>query len=145
MKKHQTHPKQKIMQMTHKIFIYLLLLGTTLSLSGCGLNLFRKPVEPIQVVNKPIERTPLAIDNPPPLRLRPFDWIVITPENWEEVFKQMQTKEQNLVLFGLTSDGYQSLAVSIAEIRNLINTQRIIIQKYKDYYEPKASAGATTP
>jgi hypothetical protein len=90
----------------------------------------------VQVVTKPAEKTPLSIENPQPLRLKPIDWIVVTPQNWEEVFKQMQSKDQNLVLFGLTSDGYQVLSVTIAELRNLINTQRIIIQKYKDYYEP---------
>lgn len=100
-----------------------------------------KPVEPIQVVTVPLEKTPLALENPQPLRLKPVNWIVITPQNWEEVFKQMQSKEQNLVLFGLTSDGYQSLSVTIAELRNLINTQRIIIEKYKEYYEPKKPAG----
>lgn len=110
---------------------------TAISLQGCGFSWFSKREEPIQVQTKPIERTPLNIDNPPPLRLRSLDWIVITPENWEEVFKQMQSKDQNLVLFGLTSDGYQTLALTIAEIRNLLNTQRIIIDKYREYYEPK--------
>lgn len=113
----------------------VLLLIVSLTSTGCA-SWFRKPVDPIQVAAKPVEKTPLAIENPQPLRLRPLDWIVITPQNWEEVFKQMQTKEQNLVLFGLTSDGYQALSVTIAELRNLINTQRIIIQQYKDYYEP---------
>jgi len=28
------------------------------------------------------------------------------------------------------------LAVTIAELRNLIATQRVIIQKYREYYEP---------
>lgn len=108
-------------------------------LSGCG-SWLRKPVEPIQIATKPVEKTPLALDNPQPLRLKPVEWIVITPQNWEEVFRQMQTREQNLVLFGLTSDGYQALAVTIAELRNLINAQRIIIQQYKDYYEPVKSS-----
>jgi hypothetical protein len=93
-------------------------------------------VEPLQVVAKPVEKTPLALENPQPLRLRPIEWVVVTPQNWEDVFRQMQAKEQNLVLFGLTSEGYQALSVTIAELRNLINTQRIIIQQYKDYYEP---------
>lgn len=116
-----------------------LLLIVSLTLTGCA-SWFRKPVDPIQVAVKPVEKTPLAIENPQPLRLKPLDWIVITPQNWEDVFKQMQAKEQNLVLFGLTSDGYQALSVTIAELRNLINTQRIIIQKYKDYYEPAKPA-----
>lgn len=113
----------------------VLLLAVSIGLSGCG-SWFRKPVQPIQVAAKPVEKTPLAIENPQPLRLKPVDWIVVTPQNWEDVFKQMQSKDQNLVLFGLTSDGYQALSLTIAELRNLINTQRIIIQKYKDYYEP---------
>lgn len=96
-------------------------------------------MEPIEIKTVPVEKTPLALENPQPLRLKPIDWVVVTPQNWEEVFKQMQSKEQNLVLFGLTSDGYQTLAVTIAELRNLINTQRIIIEKYKEYYEPKKS------
>lgn len=117
----------------------VLLVAASIALSGCG-SFFRKPVEPIQVISKPVEKTPLSIENPQPLRLRPVDWIVVTPQNWEEVFKQMQSKDQNLVLFGLTSEGYQTLSVTIAELRNLINTQRIIIQKYKDYYEPAKPA-----
>ena len=117
------------------ILYIVLLVVASLGLTGCG-NLFRKPVEPIQVVAKPAEKTPLALENPQPLRLRPVDWIVVTPQNWEGVFRQMQAKDQNLVLFGLTSEGYQALSVTIAELRNLINTQRIIIQQYKDYYEP---------
>lgn len=118
----------------------VLLLVASLGLSGC-VTWFRKPVPPVQVQTKPLEKTPLALENPPPLRLKPIDWIVVTPQNWEEVFRQMQTKDQNLVLFGLTSDGYQALSITIAELRNLINTQRIIIDKYKEYYEPKKSQG----
>jgi len=117
------------------ILYIVLLIVVSLGLTGCG-SLFRKPVEPLQVVAKPVEKTPLALENPQPLRLRPIEWVVVTPQNWEDVFRQMQAKEQNLVLFGLTSEGYQALSVTIAELRNLINTQRIIIQQYKDYYEP---------
>ena len=124
--------------------ISLLALSSIL-LTGCG-SLFpwgggTPPVQSIEVRTVPVEKTPLALESPQPLRLKSLEWIVITPQNWEEVFKQMQTKEQNLVLFGLTSDGYQSLAVTIAELRNLINTQRIVIEKYKEYYEPKKPAG----
>jgi len=40
------------------------------------------------------------------------------------------------VVFAITADGYQQLAVTIAELRNLIATQRLMIKQYKDYYEP---------
>jgi hypothetical protein len=94
-------------------------------------------VKPIEVVTKPIERTPLALPDPSPLRTKPIEWIIITTDNHEEVFKRLESKGQQLVLFALTDEGYQQLAITMSEIRNLINTQRIIIGKYKEYYETK--------
>jgi hypothetical protein len=76
---------------------------------------------------------------PDPLRLEPMDWLVITPTNAEEIFTRLENNEEDLVLFGLTDEGYKQLAVTISELRNLINLQRNIIIKYKDYYEPKTN------
>ena len=53
------------------------------------------------------------------------------------MFKKIEEKGNDSVVFSLTADGYQALAVTIAELRNMINTQRNIIIKYKEYYEPK--------
>jgi hypothetical protein len=80
---------------------------------------------------------------PDPLRLDPIDWVVITPQNAEEVFARLESKELDIVLFGLSAEGYQQLAVTIAELRNLINQQRNIIIKYKEYYEPKKETPPT--
>lgn len=84
-----------------------------------------------------MEKTPLNLPDPPPLRTKPIEWIIVTTENHEEVFKRLEGKGNNLVLFALTDEGYQQLAVTIAEIKNLINTQRIMIGKYREYYETK--------
>jgi hypothetical protein len=80
---------------------------------------------------------------PDPLRLDPIDWVVITPQNAEEVFARLESKELDIVLFGLSAEGYQQLAVTIAELRNLINQQRNIIIKYKEYHEPKKETPPT--
>ncbi len=63
-------------------------------------------------------------------------WVIITPENAEEVWKKLKEENTDLVLFGLTDDGYEQLAITMAEIRNFIAQQRTIIIKYKEYYEP---------
>ena len=84
-----------------------------------------------------MEKTPLDLVMPDPLRLQPIDWVVITPDNADEVFQRLQNKEVDLVLFGLTDEGYKQLAITISELRNMINLQRNIIIKYKEYYEPK--------
>jgi hypothetical protein len=112
-----------------------ILLGA-INLTGCASFGFGPREKPIEVVSKPVEKTPLAIPLPDPLRLQSMEWVVVTPENVDEVFQRLQNKEDDLVLFGLTDEGYKQLAVTIAELRNLINLQRNIIIRYKEYYEP---------
>ena len=121
-----------------------LILATSLllltNLTGCAtiFGLFGKEdVKPIEVVAKPIERAPLNIADPAPLSLKPFEWTIITKENAAEVFKKLEANKDSIVLFGLTDDGYQQLSMTIAEMRTFIATQRQIIIKYKEYYEPK--------
>lgn len=113
-----------------------LLLAT--SLSGCAsFDLFGKREKPIEITTKAADKTPLDIAHPDPLRLKPLEWTLVTPGNQEEVFKKLEETGVDPVVFALTADGYQALAVTIAELRNLINTQRNIIIKYKEYYEPE--------
>ena len=63
-------------------------------------------------------------------------WRVITPSNANEVWADMAKAEENQVLFGLTAESYQDLAFTMAEIRNNIKSLRMVIEKYKEYYEP---------
>jgi hypothetical protein len=83
-----------------------------------------------------LEKTPLALPDPTPLKSKPIRWVVITPANVDAVWEQLSQDDDDVVVFALTADGYQQLAVTIAELRNLIATQRVIIQKYREYYEP---------
>ena len=117
------------------ILITSLLLLT--NLGGCASwGLFGKRVEPITVSTVPLEKTPLALPDPAPLKSKPIRWVVITPANVDAVWEQLAQDDDDVVVFALTADGYQQLAVTIAELRNLIATQRVIIQKYREYYEP---------
>lgn len=117
----------------------LILVSSLLCLSGCAsLSLpfgKKEDVKPIEVKTQAVERTKLNLAMPAPLQSREIDWVVITPSNAEEVWKKLKEKNVDVVLIGLTDDGYQELALTIAELRNLIATQRTIILKYKDYYE----------
>jgi|TARA_R110000822_G_scaffold130678_3_gene267316 hypothetical protein len=103
------------------------------NLSGCAF--WRDPVKPVEVIAKPAEKTALAIPNPDPLTIKPIKWVVITPDNAAQVFKQLESKKKDLVLFGLSDDDYQQLSLTMSDLRNFIATQRTIIIKYKDYYE----------
>ena len=117
------------------ILITSLLLAT--NLVGCAsFGLFSEPVKPLTITTRPLEKTPLALPDPPPLSTKPIKWRVITPDNVDAVWEQLGQDGEDLVVFAITADGYQQLAVTIAELRNLIATQRLMIKQYKDYYEP---------
>ena len=115
-----------------------LILIISLCLSSCSLlsGFGWKSEKPIEVRTLEQERVKLKIDSPQPLSIESMEWIVVTPENVNEVFKQLEEKNTDLVLFAITDDGYEKLASDMVLIRNYIAQQRLIIMKYKDYYEP---------
>ena len=105
-------------------------------LQGCAL-LGWKALEGIEINKKAVDRTPLNLADPQPLKPTAPQWRVITPENQAQVFAELKSKNIDQVLFALTDDGYEELSVDIAQIRALIAQQRDIIVKYREYYEPK--------
>jgi hypothetical protein len=110
-------------------------------LSGCaGLSLFGERVKPVEVTTVAREKTPLSLPDPEPLKTRAIRWTLITPANQQEIFEKIESDGGDLVLFALTADGYQQLAVTMAELRNLIATQRGIIARYREYYESNPAA-----
>jgi len=105
-------------------------------INGCALLAAWEAVKPIEVKTKAVERTRLNLPDPPVLQAREIKWVIITKENAAETFKKLEEKGVDIVLFGLTDEGYEQLAMTMAELRNLIATQRSIIIKYREYYEP---------
>ena len=67
------------------------------------------------------------------LRLRDVTWIVITPENIDAKFKEIKTGD--IVLFALTPDGYQNLALNMSDVRSNIEQYKQIIAIYKKQYQ----------
>lgn len=109
-------------------------------ISGCASfgNLFGgSDVKPIEIKTKSVDRQRINIKEPAPLQGRDVRWIIITPENAEQVWKELKDKNVDMVLIGLTDEGYEQLALTMAELKNYIAQQRSIILKYKEYYEPK--------
>lgn len=115
------------------------LLASSLLLTGCGvmpkLPSFGVDVKPVEITTKSVDKTPLALPDPEPIATSPIVWYIITPENYQEVFRKLAEEGHDVVLFGITDDGYQELAVLIADVRNHIRQQREILRRYREYYE----------
>ena len=114
-----------------KTFFLVAVLG--LALTGCS------TIKELKVFSKAVERHPLNLTKPEAAKIEDIKWIIITSENAEEVFAKLKEQGKDPVLFGLTGDGYESLAKNFAQIRAYMLKQDAIINEYKQYYEPKKS------
>ena len=111
----------------------LILSTLVLSLVACS------ATRRIEVTTASIERVPLTLSKVDTLKLDEVTWIVITPENIDQVFRDLETKNFDIVLFALTDDGYENISVNIAKIKKLVLQQKAVMAAYKRYYETQSS------
>ena len=109
----------------------LLLLGgcTLLLLNGCS------GIKALEVLTQEVERQPLDIDADDILVMEDIEWYIITEENYKEIFDELKKNKKDPVIFGVTDEGYETLSVNFANIRNYIIMNRNVIKLYKEYYE----------
>ena len=72
------------------------------------------------------------------------DWVIITKDNYEEVFEKLKKGGDDIVLFGLTDSGYEQLAINFAQIRKYIMLNRNVLMQYKKYYEVESDGSKET-
>ena len=101
-----------------------------LALTGCS------SIKEI-LIDKPIivERPKIELPTIEPSLQKPFAWVIITKDNFEEKMKELEKNGGELVFFALTSKGYENLSLNTADLRRYILQQQAIIAAYKQYYE----------
>ena len=102
---------------------------TTFLLSSCS------SVQEIEIFKKEVPRAKLDLPDPETPRIQDLNWIIITSENAEEVFAKLKEQNVDPVLFGLTDDDYETLAVNFAQIRAYMIKQKLTLEQYREYYE----------
>jgi hypothetical protein len=105
-----------------------LIISLTL-ISGCS------SVKQLEIFTKEVERTPLNLEGPGPLKMEEVEWIIVTEENYKKVFDELRKNNKDVVVFGLTDDNYEILSMNFAQVRNYIILQGNVLKKYKEYYE----------
>lgn len=113
----------------------ILLVVLCMALGACAANLpMQGPVQPLVVQREPITRP--AINLPPVDRLitQKVEWTIITPENIDKIFADQAATGQPAVLFALSTQGYENVAINTQEALRLILQQQAVIDGYRDYY-----------
>lgn len=61
-------------------------------------------------------------------------WVIITPENFDEVVRKAEEDGRPIAFFALTDEGYENLSMNFSSIRSLVQQQQAIIRAYEGYY-----------
>jgi len=98
------------------------------------------PVQRIEISTTPVEKPKLTLPQADQLFQRPLEWVIITPDNVEEVFEKIQTLGRPLVVFGITDKGYENIALNLSDLRAYLQQQKAIIAAYENYYQQSEKA-----
>lgn len=101
-----------------------------LLISGCS-----STPQRIEVSAKPVDKPELVLPNADRLRMRDVEWILITPENFEEKVEEIKQTGRPVVFFALTDQGYENISLNFSDIRAYIQQQNAIIAAYENYYK----------
>lgn len=107
-----------------------------LLISGCAAPMPQR----IEVSAKPVERPELVLPPADTLRMREVEWVLITPENFNEVVEKAKKDGRPIVFFALTDKGYENLGLNFSDIRAFIQQQKSIIAAYDAYYKKSNEA-----
>ena len=109
-------------------------------LSSCGLT---PQVRPIEITTAPAEKPVLTLPTVDQLNLRPVDWKIITRENYEQAFAEIESSGRPVAMLSLTDEGYANLGLNFSDIRAMVQQQQAIIVAYENYY--KSNNATVTP
>lgn len=101
-----------------------------IALTSCSL----PNVTPVEVTSAPTERLKLTLPDIDPVTQKEVKWILITEENYEQVFNDLKETGEPVVFFALTDTGYANISINYQNARQIIQQQQAIIAAYENYY-----------
>lgn len=94
------------------------------------------------VVTRPVlhERAPFAAPSVTPAQQQPIEWVVVTRENSQQKFSELENRTGSSTMFALSPQGYQNLSLNVSELRRYIEQQNAVITAMRKYYEEQNSS-----
>ena len=71
------------------------------------------------------------VSRPSPIKMKNSDIIVVTENNLEEVINRVKNTQGEFVLYAMTAQSFESLALNFEQIKQFIETQNQIILYYE--------------
>ena len=78
-----------------------------------------------------------VVPRPDPVELKNADLVVVTESNIDEVMRRVKTEQGDFVLYAMTAQSFESLALNFEQIKKFIEEQNAIILYYEEAVTPK--------
>lgn len=101
----------------------------TIVLSACA-----PKTEPVKYSSSPIEKPALILPQVSTLSLSKVDYIIVTKENADGIFADLEKNGKPVVLIAVDINAYEALSLNMARILELVSQQKNIIAAYERYY-----------
>ena len=110
-----------------------MLLIAPLIINACSRNNEKEVVTIPTVVESPkIEMPQIRIvSRPNPIKMKDSDIIVVTESNLDEVINKVKNTQGEFVLYAMTANSFESLALNFEQIKRFIEAQNQIILYYE--------------
>ena len=76
------------------------------------------------------------VPRPDPVELKNADIVVVTEANLEAVVERIKTEQGDFVLYAMTAQSFESLALNFEQIKKFIEEQNAIILYYEESVTP---------
>lgn len=105
----------------------------SLTVNACSRSSEKEIVTVPTVVETPKIELPQIriVSRPSPIKMKNSDIIVVTESNLEEVINRVKNTQGEFVLYAMTAQSFESLALNFEQIKKFIETQNQIILYYE--------------
>jgi len=114
----------------HRLCILVVLMLLVMILTSCS-----SIPRSLEIMSAPVEKPKLELPSVDRFSQRPLNWIVLTPENVEDVFEELKNENKQIVVFAVDEKGYEALTLNVTDLLKLVKQQNAVITAYKQYYE----------
>jgi len=81
------------------------------------------------------------VPRPNPVTMKNVDIVVVTESNLEETIKRIKNTQGDFVLYAMTANSFEAIALNLEQVKRFIEQQNNIIL----YYENNIKEGEKTP
>ena len=77
------------------------------------------------------------VPRPDPIEMKNADIVVVTEANLDEVIARIKQEQGDFVLYAMTAQSFEGLALNFEQIKRFIEAQNAVILYYEEAVKPK--------